>query len=251
MLSQSHSEVEALIKRAARGVNQTWGMADESAKAARWLNERGLHGSDILLELLTLYDAEPPVKPPTKPIVGQARWCAQDDGLLCPVITGTAIADFSAVLLDCKHIECVNVVCPSIILPFAAQASLSIQVCLSVEWDLSHVFIQGNQLAAQIEPIKLNAAKNAGKSAGKNAGVEVDSNASLEIATTVRIQVHDTTLSEYLDRHTSLVERSPVGRASVDPACWERLAVFAHRTYAPASDESRRLGAGADCSEND
>ncbi|MFK7853900.1 MAG: DUF3726 domain-containing protein [Granulosicoccus sp.] len=242
-MSQSHSEVEALIKRAARGVNQTWGMADESAKAARWLNERGLHGSDTLLELLTLYDVKPPVKPPTKPIVGQARWCAQDDGLLCPVITGTAIADFSAVLLDCKHIECVNVVCPSIVLPFAAQASLSIQVCLSVEWDSSHVFIQGNQLAAQIEPIKQNP--------DKSAGVEVDSNAIHEIATSVRIQVHDTTLSEYLDRHTSLVERSPVVRASVDPACWERLAVFAHRTYAPASDESRRLGAGAGSSEND
>lgn len=239
MLSRSHGEVEALVKRAARGVNQSWGMADESAKAARWLNERGLHGADALLKLLTLYDAEPPVKP----IVGQARWYARDDGLLCPVITGTALADFSAVLADCEQIECINVVCPCVVLPFAAQASLSIQTCLSVEWDLAHVFIQGNQIAAQFKP------GNPGPD--NNEAVDVEANECLEMATSVRIQTHDVTMADYLLRHTSLAESTTVVRASVDPACWERLAVLAHRTYAPASDESRRLGAGAGCSETD
>jgi hypothetical protein len=37
---------------------------------------------------------------------------------------------------------------------------------------------------------------------------------------------------------------SPVIRGELDHACSKRLSVFANRTFAPATDESRRLGAG-------
>ncbi|MEO0980892.1 MAG: DUF3726 domain-containing protein, partial [Pseudomonadota bacterium] len=40
-------------------------------------------------------------------------------------------------------------------------------------------------------------------------------------------------------------------RATPDPDSWTRLGVLAHRTYAPATDESRLRGAGAGLSDND
>ena len=40
-------------------------------------------------------------------------------------------------------------------------------------------------------------------------------------------------------------------RAAPDPAIWALLNSFAHRTYAPATEESRLLGAGAGLSDND
>ena len=40
-------------------------------------------------------------------------------------------------------------------------------------------------------------------------------------------------------------------RAAPDPSAWAALTDLAHRTYAPATEESRRLGAGAGLSDND
>ena len=45
--------------------------------------------------------------------------------------------------------------------------------------------------------------------------------------------------------------RPHVTRATPDPVCWDTLNRFAHRTYAPATEESRLLGAGAGLSDND
>lgn len=45
--------------------------------------------------------------------------------------------------------------------------------------------------------------------------------------------------------------RTKVTRATPDKAAWEALNALAHRTYAPATEESRRLGAGAGLSDND
>lgn len=40
-------------------------------------------------------------------------------------------------------------------------------------------------------------------------------------------------------------------RAHPDPAIWQTLEAFAHRTYAPATELSRQLGAGSAQSDND
>ena len=40
-------------------------------------------------------------------------------------------------------------------------------------------------------------------------------------------------------------------RATPDPASWDVLTNFAFRTYAPATEQSRLLGAGAGLSDND
>ena len=40
-------------------------------------------------------------------------------------------------------------------------------------------------------------------------------------------------------------------RADPDPNDWAALLAFAHRTYAPATEESRLRGAGAGLSDND
>jgi hypothetical protein len=40
-------------------------------------------------------------------------------------------------------------------------------------------------------------------------------------------------------------------RATPNPKAWDILTRFAHRTYAPATEESRRLGAGDTQSDAD
>ena len=44
---------------------------------------------------------------------------------------------------------------------------------------------------------------------------------------------------------------APALRGNVSQSDWARLSRFAHLTYAPATPESRRLGAGAGVTDND
>jgi hypothetical protein len=55
------------------------------------------------------------------------------------------------------------------------------------------------------------------------------------------------------DMHSSAQEKSPLqmSRLEIDEAVWQRLQDLAHRTYVPASEQSRLLGAGAGTIDND
>ena len=44
---------------------------------------------------------------------------------------------------------------------------------------------------------------------------------------------------------------APHGAYAVDTGSWERILLFAHRTYVPASEASRLAGAGAGTTDND
>lgn len=46
------AEIDALCRKAARGVGCPWGLAEEAGKAARWLAARGLPGPEALAALL-------------------------------------------------------------------------------------------------------------------------------------------------------------------------------------------------------
>jgi hypothetical protein len=55
------------------------------------------------------------------------------------------------------------------------------------------------------------------------------------------------------DMQPSAQQKSPPGmpRVEIDEAIWQRLQDLAHRTYVPASEQSRLLGAGAGTIDND
>ena len=230
-MNRSCNEVEALVKRAARGVNQSWGMADESARATRWLVERGLPGPEAMLQLLELHDADTLVKP----VVEQEQWSSASGDLLCPVITGTALSDFSMLLAQYKSIHCTDVACPLLLLPFVAQASLTLNACLSMCWESVHCVVEGNRVAMNVDTTQME--QGAGASNAASAAVIVELNVAA--------------IDEQLKSQPDLREIKRVPRASVEQQCWTRLGAYAHRTYAPASEESRRLGAGAGDSDND
>jgi hypothetical protein len=230
-VSHSYNEIEALVKRAARGVSLSWGMADESAKATRWLAERGLPGPQTMLQLLELHDTDTPVKP----VVEQGNWYPDSEGLLCPVVTGTALSDFSMLLAQYKSIRCTGVACPLLLLPFVAHASLTLEACLSIRWNSEYFVIEGNRVASNSDPAQMDE------------GVRTFDAESAAVV----VEVGVTTFDEQLKSQPSLRECKCVPRASVDQQCRERLSVYAHRTYAPASEESRRLGAGAGDSDNE
>ena len=143
----------------------------------------------------------------------QGVW-KSDRGDLCPLLSGAALSDL-AVLLQGQAIEMRAVSHPVILLPFAAWASLTLNQPMTL-------------CVGELEVV--------------TNGVSV-SMAALELPkkSDVRV-VLGGELSQPLAQYS---------RAEPRPENWKRLNALAHKTYAPATEESRLLGAGAGLSDND
>ncbi|MEX0303924.1 MAG: DUF3726 domain-containing protein [Leisingera sp.] len=209
-MSYALNEVEATAKRAARGAGYDWGLAEEAAKATRWLCAQGLDGAAVLAAVLEAGFAADPAAHAPLGLAGGWQAKAQ----LCPLATGAALSDCAARLQQAPQVMG-PVARPAMILPFAALAARRLGACVTVEGEGFQAVTDGSAL--QIE------------------GTLPDAAASL----TVRAE-------------GSLTASGPLNsRAEPEEAAWAVLNRFAHKTYAPATEESRLLGAGAGLSDND
>ncbi|MBY6066702.1 DUF3726 domain-containing protein [Leisingera aquaemixtae] len=139
-------------------------------------------------------------------------WSAQAP--LCPLATGAAISDCAAGLQDAP-LSLGQVSQPAMILPFAAMAARQLDACVTVECEGFQAVTDGAALHC-VGDLPDAAARLTIRAAGS--------------------------LSNPYPTHT---------RAEPEEAAWAVLNRFAHKTYAPATEESRLLGAGAGLSDND
>lgn len=219
----SLSEVQALAAKAARGSGYDWGLADEAGVAVRWLCAAGLDGCGALAGLLgSLAESPDDGKTfgsgtPGPPGVADSAWVSET-GRLCPIRAGAALSDF-AFLLGRRGLTMTAVAWPLLLLPFVSAASRQLQTPLDVTWDRSNCCIDGHDVR------------------GLRAGDGVNP------PTAARVRVHP---GRGLGQ--AWVRRS---RTEPDAGDWEILYRFAARTYAPATEESRILGAGAGLIDSD
>jgi hypothetical protein len=209
-MSFALNEVEAMAKRATRGAGYPWGLAEEAAKATRWLCARGLDGCAILAGLLNagfgpaLADHTP----------GDLTGDWQATGALCPLATGATLSDM-ANRLDQGPVTLHRVRAPGLILPFAAMTARRMTACVTLTCDAATIVTDGTGLTGAAS------------------------------------------LPDHADRLILSIGGTPpaptqlASRATPAPAAWQTLGRFAQRTYAPATEESRLLGAGAGLSDND
>ncbi|UWP93452.1 DUF3726 domain-containing protein [Aliiroseovarius crassostreae] len=209
-MSYSLNEMEATTKRATRGAGYPWGLAEDAAKAARWLCAQGLDGSAEMAQVLERRFAEHPAK--HRPQSHEGVWRAEGD--LCPISAGALLSD-CAQNLKAAPIEMRHVVVPSVLLPFAASAAKRLSGSVRVTFDDVVAMTDGTHLELQ------------GELPGLVQRVVVS-----QCAETVK--------------PNRLLTRSHPSAQS-----WDVLNRFAHKTYAPATEESRALGAGAGLSDND
>lgn len=203
-MNLSLGEVEATAKKAARGAGYPWGLAEDAATATRWLCAQGLDGCAALAALLSTTDGADLARHTPQP--GAEPWRAPG-GTLCPLIAGAALSDHAAALASApRHLA--QIAQPILLLPFAAQAARALAQPVRITWPDGHATTDGTQLHLTAEP-------------GPTAA-------------------HVTASCE----GTGPPPRPACDRATPAPAAWDTLLALAHRTYAPATDESRRKGAG-------
>lgn len=223
-MSFSLNEVEAMVRKAARGAGYSWGMADEAGKAARWLCSVGLDGTAALAGVLGRADGAGlggagragAGLAGLAPVGLRGDWHAAA-GALCPLMAGTALAD-SAGLWEGGAVRMQEVAFPAVLLPFAAAAARRCGGTVSVEAPGLHAVTDGTAVSLDPAP---------------------DAMPSRAAQVTVRLGGQ---LGRALPRQ---------GRADPAEEDWRALGRLAQRTYAPDTRDSRLTGAGAGLSDND
>lgn len=217
-MSWSLYEVESLARKAARGTGLPWGIAEEAGKAVRWLGAVGLPGAEALSALLrqndgVAYDRLCPMQPEAQ------AWAAAGGGL-CPLIAGATLCDQAGRLADGGTIVLEKVDQPLLLVPYMAIAADSMETPLRL-WLDDVIFTRGPK--------------------GSYLSGEADA---LTVARASQVTVESA--EGYPGKR---LRRSY--RADLPEETAEALGVFAHRTYAPDTPESRLAGAGAGLSDND
>ena len=212
-MSFSLNETEALVKRATYATGYSWGIAEESAKATRWLCSFGFDGCDIVCTILKMQFAK--VLASHSPICEGYVWRGKDS--LCPLITGTLISDFSSRLLT-NSITIRNVAVSTMIIPFVSLAARKLEKVLTLQ--LADNFDSKCHLNG--EDIELFGKFPTNKS---------------DLVISVGGEIKQ--------------PKVKVSRVQPNPENWRILNELANLTYAPATEESRKLGAGSESADND
>ena len=214
-MSFSLNEVDAMAKKATRGCGYSWGMAEEAGFATRWLSAHCLDGVKALA--LALEQADGADLEQMKPTGLQDPWQAES-GSLCALMAGASIADSPKLwAANGLRLQAVNV--PLLVLPFVAQAAQRLGAVVTVHWEgVSAVF--------ENDAVSL---KTANSNSLFTPVTEMTVNTGGQIGAPLSNQ----------------------SRATPRPEDWRFLSGLAARTYAPATEDSRRKGAGAGLADND
>ncbi|MBT8155607.1 DUF3726 domain-containing protein [Epibacterium ulvae] len=216
-MSFSLNEIEAMVKRAARGAGLSWGLAEEAAKGTRWLSAFGYPGAEMLVKPLHLNDRVPSID--VSPVSLRAAVWHAPARRMSPLIAGAALSDCATRLLDRSAITMEGVSFPLLAVPFMGGAALRLGVPVAAEWMGVRMATDGSQLC-----------------------VTGDTDALSSATIEQMIFFAPAVMSQHC---------TPVMRAQISNTCWSALGAFAHRYFAPATEESRKRGAGAGQGDND
>jgi len=215
----SLNEIEAQLRRAARGAGLSWGLAEEAGKAARW---QAMHGIDASLIFAVLFEQNDGHAYDEFAIVpGTAPWQAKGD-MLCPLIAGATLVDRAEEIADGKAVALAAIAWPVLLAPFAAMAATATGACIALDWPGTRfTFADG--------------------------AVRLDGTSDL---TTTASAPH-ANCSRLVGAAQGAILRPEISGISVTADVWARLDVFVQRTYVPAREESRLKGAGAGLLDTD
>ena len=132
---------------------------------------------------------------------------------LCPLATGSALSDRAAEAIRGVRVE--EILAPVLLVPFAALLTGSARQTVTLSWEGGTAVTNGNGLCL------------GGTVLARAPWVDLSPGGKMD------------------------APAEACHRAQPDPRAWDRLNAFAQRTYAPATEASRRKGAGADATDND
>lgn len=215
----SLNEIDAQVRKAARGAGFGWGQAEEAGKAARRLVGHGFEVLPVLADLLENHATGCGVGFGIDHRNGIWRGA---EGPLSPLVLGPAISDHAEAIGNGRVIAAGPVAHPILLIPFVMTVARHCRRPIDIQWPNGHAVLWPD---------------------GAHGG-QIDSLSSLPTVPEVVCCLAD-------GRSTGNPSEPAWTGACVDPGLWSRFDRLAHLTYVPASDHSRRSGAGAGQIDND
>ena len=212
-MNYSLGELESRARYATRGAGYHWGHADEAAAAVRWLESVDLPGAAVLAARLKRMEQQTADPAATGPKAYARAQC-------CPIASSSRLLDTAHSLEKTIHLQ--QIEDPLLLVPAFWQLAQTTQTCVSLSWSC----------AEQSARLWFDRA-GAGTCAAAPGALLAT------VGNQVTAQFDDSAKSE---PGKALLKRA---RAHIALADWDCLETFAARTRAPATEESRRLGAGA------
>jgi len=216
-MTYSLNEIEAISKKAARGAGFSWGMSEEAGKAVRWLVAYGFAGAEAFADLLETSNGLSRADFAPREV---SHMMAPADGPMCPIACGAVLCDAAARLTRDGGTAMLRVAHPLLVVPFAAAAAGILRKPVTIGWGDLAIVVDASDVWVSDPQDELNA--------------------------------------PWVDRidyqrggQADGTPKRPSFRGTVSPEAQATLAKFAHRTYAPATEESRMFGAGAGIADND
>jgi hypothetical protein len=210
------AETETCFRKVARACGLDWGLAEEAGKTARWLAAFNLPGPEFMLaHLQQLAGQDYRTFMPQSSV---QPWQA-GGGLLCPIITGAALADRSAQMLDGKVFSLGPTAYPLLLAATVGQAARCHQTVFTTTWAGVRVSCFANGLSID--------------------GCHDD----LLLTRVDAVSCHQDDLSTPQQLPSTLAY-------TIERKIFKDIDELACKTYAPATEASR-AGAGAGLTDND
>ena len=125
------AETESYLRKVARACGLDWGIAEEAGKAARWLAAFKLPGPETLLTHLQHLAGQDYAA--FIPDCAVSPW-QSSPGPLCPIITGAALADRSAQMLNGKIFQLGATAYPLLLAATVGQAARCHRTVFTTAW---------------------------------------------------------------------------------------------------------------------
>lgn len=220
----SLNEIEMTVWKAARGAGLSWGLAEEMAQAARWLADFGFAWAEPMVACLGAV-ARCRGRLPV-PVLQDGVW-SPPPGVaeMSAALAGPLLSDFAAGIGPDTRFRLRRVGQPLLLLPFAARAAVDLGHGFELTWDGARFYCS---------PSGIHMGTGTRGAAATPAVADVD----LAIASPAGTN-HGWTIA------------AGAAHAAVPEAAEAALEAWVHRTYVPASAESRLAGAGAGLTDND
>ena len=210
------AEAESCLRKAARASGLDWGIAEEAGKTARWLAAFDLPGPETMfahLQKLSGKDYADFI-----PHCDLEPWQASGV-VLCPVVTGAALADRATVMLEGHPIKLGPTAYPLLLAGALGQAARFHQTAFTLCW-------AGMRMTCFSHGLSISGDRD-----------------SLQLVETPHVCCCQEDLTE--------PEQLASTRAyALDEKIFRQIDALAFQIYVPASEESR-AGAGAGLTDND
>jgi hypothetical protein len=217
-MTWSLNELEVETKKAIRGVGLPWGFGEEGGKAVRWLAAHGVDPLPALADVLERHDRGARITSAFR-MAETARWTA--DAPICPIMLGITFCD-DADRLAANAFVAGPVARPLLLAPFVAAAARILGSPLQLEANGRRVLL--NEHGDPSGDLSVFDAEDA-------------------------VEIRCIAMSER--RSASQAQAASTDGIETDAPSWAVIASYVQRTYVPASERSRREGAGAGLIDND